>query len=65
MKYSLLDVVVVLGVIAFCAAIVVVMSEFNVRGESHLDKVAREFSAACVSVNGKATWNGRNWECLK
>lgn len=61
----LLDVVVVIGVIACCAAIVVVMSEFDVRGESHFDKVAREFRVACAEVNGKAVWNGRNWECLK
>ena len=65
MKYIIVDVAVVIGVIACCAAIVVVMSEFNVRGESQFDRVASEFNAACAAVNGKATWNGRNWECLK
>lgn len=34
-------------------------------GKSASDQARQDFQEACSLVNGKATWNGRNWECLK
>lgn len=64
MKDVLWDIAGIIGILVFAWVLVHTLSRFYVRGESQFDRVAREFSAACGSVNGKATWNGRNWECL-
>lgn len=29
------------------------------------DQARQDFAIACNELKGKATWNGRNWECLK
>lgn len=65
MRDALWTLAAILGVFVSVWALVYTLSKFDVRGESHFDRVTREFNAACAAVNGKATWNGRNWECLK
>ena len=46
-------------IIAFVGALAVWI------GTAAGDQSRRDFEKACAAVNGKATWNGRNWECLK
>ena len=65
MKDAFIGIASILGMLVLAGVLVYTLSRFYVRGESHFDRVAREFNATCAAVNGKATWNGRNWECLK
>jgi uncharacterized protein YpmB len=48
-------------VVAIIVGFVALVRAANAQAEA----VQQEFKAACESVNGKAVWNRKYWECLK
>ena len=65
MRDMFFGLVLILCSLVSVVGLVVWAAGFYTKGEGHFERTAREFSEACTAVNGKATWNGRNWECLK
>lgn len=65
MKEIITNIVAVFLALMFVAGIVVTLSDIIPTRENNFERIEREFRAACTTVNGNATWNGRNWECLK
>ena len=57
-----LGLTIVFAISVFMSLIVVRLTP---QREEQQSRTETNFRETCAEVNGRAVWNGRNWECLK